>query len=186
MSRTLKNVIEEFVEEIMTSYNETNVQGISEIEHFLMGLQPDMRVPSDLSDGHHTFEELYQYRMVYNMHAAHGWLAAGVPVVKSWNHSDGEPCFGGGWFTVQAELPTGQVSNHYREKYWDLFRIPEVDRPPTYDDHDPEIVAERLRDAVVLAEEPREALELLESLRLDNSVTHDQYIQLFDAIKGAV
>lgn len=37
----------------------------------------------------------------------------------------------------------------------------------------------------LVVEEPREALELLESLRLDNRVTHEQYIQLFDAIKGA-
>lgn len=34
-------------------------------------------------------------------------------VHKSYRHADGELCFGGGWFIVMANLPTGQVSNHY-------------------------------------------------------------------------
>lgn len=97
------------------------------------------------SDGYHTFDELYEYRMLYNAHAARGWLAAGIPVVKSRFHSDGEPCFGGGWFIVTATLPTGQVSNHYREEHWDLFAVPAVDLPPEYDGHTPADAAKRLR-----------------------------------------
>lgn len=102
-----------------------------------------------VSDGYHTFSELYEYRMLYNAHAAHGWHAEGIPVVKSWHHSDGEPCFGGGWFIVVAILPTGQISNHYKSKYWGIFSIPEVDLPPEYDGHTPQIVAERLHKALV-------------------------------------
>ena len=101
----------------------------------------------DASDGYHTHNELYEYRMLYNAHAARGWLAAGIPVVKSWTHSDGEPCFGGGWFVVAATLPTGQVSNHYRAEYWDLFDAPE-DAPPEYDGHTPADAADRLRAAL--------------------------------------
>ena len=103
-------------------------------------------------DEYHTMRELYEYRMLYNAHAARGWLAAGIPVVKSWRHSDGEPCFGGGWFIVVATLPTGQVSNHYKAEYWSLFDVPEVELPPEYDGHTPQVVAERLRDAVAAAE----------------------------------
>ena len=98
----------------------------------------------EASDGYHTHRELYEYRMLYNAHAAHGWLAAGVPVVKSRRHSDGEPCFGGGWFIVVAELPTGQVSNHYRDEHWHLFEVPAVDLPPEYDGHTPADAADRL------------------------------------------
>ena len=47
-----------------------------------------------MSDEYHTMDELYEYRMLYNGHSARGWRAAGIPVVKSWRHSDGEPCFG--------------------------------------------------------------------------------------------
>lgn len=35
-------------------------------------------ISGSTSDGHHTFDELYDYRMLYNAHAAHGWLAAGI------------------------------------------------------------------------------------------------------------
>lgn len=102
----------------------------------------------DTSDGYHTFDELYTYRMLYNAHAARGWLAAGIPVVKSWRHSDGELCFGGGWFIVTAELPTGQVSNHYEARHWALFKVPEVERAPEWDGHTPGEAAQRLRDAL--------------------------------------
>lgn len=108
----------------------------------------DLIATGEASDGHHTHNELYDYRMLYNAHAVRGWLAMGLPVVKARNHSDGEPCFGGGWFIVVATLPTGQVSNHYRDEYWDLFAVPEVDLPPEYDGHSPAIAADRLRDAL--------------------------------------
>lgn len=102
----------------------------------------------DEGDEYHTMDELYEYRMLYNAHAAQGWLAATFPVVKSWWHSDGELCFGGGWFIVVAELPTGQVANHYKAEHWDLFDVPAVDLPPRYDGHTPDVAAERLRAAV--------------------------------------
>lgn len=95
-------------------------------------------------DEYHSMSELYDYRMLYNAHAAHGWLAAGILVVKSWRHSDGEECFGGGWFIVTAALPAGQVSNHYKAEHWDLFRVPEA-LSPAYDGHTPADAAERLR-----------------------------------------
>lgn len=99
-------------------------------------------------DEHHTMEELYRYRMLYNAHAARGWAAAGIPVVKSMNHHDGEPVFGAGWFIVTAQLPTGQVSNHYREEDWDLFAVPEVERPPEWDGHTPAQAEERLLESL--------------------------------------
>lgn len=107
-----------------------------------------MTATGTTSDGYHTFDELYRYRMLYNAHAARGWLAMGVPVVKSLRHSDGEECFGGGWFIVTATLPTGQVSNHYRLDHWDLFAVPEVDLPPEYDGHTPQQAADRLEVAL--------------------------------------
>lgn len=103
------------------------------------------KIDENTSDGYHTFKELYRYRMLYNA-AFFNLLAqdVAIPVVKSRRHSDGEECFGGGWFIVVAELPTGQVSNHYEEKYWDLFRIPAVERAPKWDGHTPNDAADRL------------------------------------------
>ena len=106
----------------------------------MMSDTPDMAG----GDEYHTLEELYEYRMLYNAHAAQGWLSAGVPVVKSWHHSDGEECFGGGWFIVTAQLPTGQVSNHYPAKDWELFDVPWVDVAPEWAGPTPPQAADRL------------------------------------------
>lgn len=95
-------------------------------------------------DEYHTMDELYEYRMLYNALAANTLAHLAV---KSWRHSDGELCFGGGWFVVYLNLPTGQVSNHYRAEHWGLFNVPEVDTAPEYDGHTPAEAAERLRAA---------------------------------------
>jgi hypothetical protein len=106
-----------------------------------------------VSDGFHTFEELYRYRLLYNAalfnewahrsrEAGSGW---GLTVHKSWRHHDGEVPFGDkGWFIVVATLPTGQISNHYEAKHWDLFQIPVRDRADEWDGHTPEQAADRL------------------------------------------
>jgi hypothetical protein len=102
-------------------------------------------IRGNYSDGYHTFNELYEFRKVYNAALFNEW--GNQPIInprwakednqpvkipkynvhKSWKHHDGELCFGGGWFIVVAVLPTGQISNHYEAKDWDLFKIPEVE-----------------------------------------------------------
>ena len=78
-----------------------------------------------MSDGYHTFAELYEFRKAYNAALFNEWAAANkYSVHKSWRHHDRELCFGGGWFIVAAMLPQGQISNHYEEKDWDLFCVP--------------------------------------------------------------
>lgn len=130
----------------------------------------DHQITGSTSDGHHTFDELYEYRILYNAHAAHGWTAAGIPVVKSWRHSDGQECFGGGWFIVTADLPTGQVANHYQATHWDLFNVPEAETAPEWDGHTPTEAADRLRDALLhrcrgMTEQTPMTQERLEAIR---------------------
>ena len=43
-----------------------------------------------------------------------------------------------------AVHPQGQVTNHYKEEWWDLFNIPSVERPSAYDGHTPQVAAARL------------------------------------------
>ena len=74
-----------------------------------------------------------------------GYWDVDYDVHKSKKHSDGEECFGGGWFVVMAELPTGQISNHYPMKDWDLFHIPEKEKANKWDGHTSQDVAERIR-----------------------------------------
>lgn len=121
-----------------------------------------------LSDGYHTFDELYEFRKVYNAALFNEWgktvLLLGhevdpsndreIPVYmpkydvhKSWKHYDGEPCFGGMWFIVSAMLPTGLISNHYHADDWDLFQIPELEKARyEFDGHTSQDVLQRLKD----------------------------------------
>jgi len=82
--------------------------------------------------------------MLYN--AAFFNLLPKEIVHKSKRHHDGEECFGGGWFIVMANLPTGQISNHYELKDWDLFQIPEKEVADEWDGHTPQEAAERLHE----------------------------------------
>lgn len=120
------------------------------------------KIDENTSDGYHTFKELYEFRLLYNAALFNEWaemakvVGAGklnFQVHKSWKHSDGELAFGGGWFVVSAQLPTGQITNHYEASNWGLFKIPERDKAAEWDGHTPQDVAKRLRE--YLAEEPQ-------------------------------
>lgn len=102
----------------------------------------------DFSDGYHTFNELYEYRMLYNAMIFNELAMQGFyDVHKSKLHHDGKAPFGNpDYFIVVAELPTGQISNHYRMKHWDLFQIPEKERSNEWDGHTPSDVANRIRE----------------------------------------
>ena len=108
----------------------------------ITSLQQEQVDMGEVSDGYHTFNELYYYRMLYN--AAFFNLLPKEWVHKSKRHHTGEECFGGGWFIVMANLPTGQISNHYELKDWDLFKVPEKEFADEWDGHTPQEAAERL------------------------------------------
>ena len=66
-------------------------------------------------------------------------------VHKSLRHHNGELCFGGDWFIVVAVLPSGQISNHYHIRDWDLFQIPEEEKAKyEFDGHTSQDVVERM------------------------------------------
>ncbi len=110
----------------------------------------------EYSDGYHTFNELYEFRKLYNAALFNWWVNKpefihGKPhinrfnVHKSLRHFNGDLCFGGGWFIVSAMLPTGQISNHYKVEDWDLFQVPETFKAQfEFDNHTSQDVLERL------------------------------------------
>lgn len=108
---------------------------------------PAFSPAGEMTDGYHTFDELYEYRLLYNA-AFFNELSKrdGNPckVIKSKLHSDGQKPFGGGWFIVMATLPTGQISNHYELKDWDKFKIPEMQKAYKWDGHTPKEASKRL------------------------------------------
>lgn len=101
---------------------------------------------SKLSDGYHTFEELYEFRKQYNAAVFNAWALANLyDVHKSERHYDGDLCFGGGWFVVVAMLPTGQITNHYKMEDWILFQVPSVEKAKyEFDGHTGQDVLSRL------------------------------------------
>ena len=129
-------------------YNsQKDFETIEFINEYIEKLEKDGYTTGKISDGHHTFEELYEFRMIYNAALFNLWAQLGIyKVHKSKKHNDGSPCFGGDWFIVVAELPSGQISNHYRLKDWSLFNIPARKKAMAYDGHTPRDVAKRIRD----------------------------------------
>ena len=100
----------------------------------------------NISDGYHTFNELYEYRKAYNACLFNEWFRANkYDVHKSLKHHEGDDCFGGGWFVVVAVTPFGQITNHYKMEDFDLFDIPEYETAKyPWDGHTPAEALERI------------------------------------------
>lgn len=88
----------------------------------------------EVSDGYHTFNQLYHQRAVLfativNQNKDKAW--------KSFKHSDGKYCFdsNGEWFIVGVDTPDGSYTYHYSKEYWDMFKCKELDCGKEWDGH---------------------------------------------------
>lgn len=94
----------------------------------------------NLSDGYHTFNELYHHRailfsVICNSMPDKAW--------KSKLHDTGDMF--DGMFIVGIETPEGQATYHYdREPYWDMFKIRELEKAPKWDGHTPQVAIDRI------------------------------------------
>lgn len=85
-----------------------------------------------ISDGYHTFDELYYHRMVLfsiicNTYKEYAW--------KSWLHDDGTMY--DDYFIVGVTTELGDYSYHYDKIYWDVFMVKELEKAPKWDGHKP-------------------------------------------------
>ena len=103
-----------------------------------------------LNEQQDLIEELYDFRLTYNALLFNEWAEnQKYEVYKSRRHSDGELCFDGEYFIVVANLPTGQVTNHYHIRHWDMFKINEYEKvKEDFDGHTPSDVIERLQQVI--------------------------------------
>jgi len=97
----------------------------------------------ELSDGYHTFNQLYHQRAVLfacivNQNKNKAW--------KSFKHSDGKYCFDsdGEWFIVGVDTPQGSYTYHYSKEYWDMFDCQELECGKEWDGHTEEDVTRLL------------------------------------------
>lgn len=86
-----------------------------------------------ISDGYHTFGELYYHRMVLfsiicNQNRDKAW--------KSKLHHDGTMF--DNFFIVGIDTLEGQYTYHYDLKFWDAYDVKELEKAPEYDGHKPE------------------------------------------------
>lgn len=102
---------------------------------------PTGQHPDDISDGYHTFRDLYDHRHALFMLLAtlHGgaW--------KSRLHSDGEPSYPGS-FVAGLTTSAGLVTYHMPDRLWDLCPWPERERSE-WDGHSSHDVVDRLMQA---------------------------------------
>ena len=92
-----------------------------------------------VSDGDHTFGELYHHRAILtaalcNAHPEMCW--------KSKRHHDGTMYHN--YFIVGIDTPYGQASYHYPMDYWDEFIIRELRHAPKWDKHTSAEAIERI------------------------------------------
>ena len=88
-----------------------------------------------ISDGSHTFDELYNHRMILfavicNTYKDKSW--------KSKLHSDGTMY--DDYFIVGIETEKGSYSYHYSIDSWDIFNVKELENAPEWDGHIPDDV----------------------------------------------
>ena len=85
---------------------------------------------SQVSDGYHTFEELYNHRMILfsiicNSYPYRAW--------KSKLHHDGTMY--DNYFIVGINTPEGDFTYHYHLDHWDKFQVKELPNAPEWDGH---------------------------------------------------
>jgi len=96
-----------------------------------------------VSDGYHTFDELYEHRCLLFLN-----LMAAKPEV-SWRarrHDDGSAIKG--YWVAGMRLPAGDVSYHVPDRMWKLLdrhAIQTLPKAPPWDGHTPADVLRRLR-----------------------------------------
>lgn len=89
----------------------------------------------EISDGYHTFNELYEHRVLLWINLVQLQHPDICYLVE--NHYEG-------WFLLGVETPVGQLSYHCPNKHLDLVEnIPR--RQPEFDGHTSEDVIERLK-----------------------------------------
>ena len=119
---------------------------------------------NEISDGYHTFGELYEHRITLFIALCNSLVnekrifqndrevecteeEAGIKDVwRSKKHSDGEPAFGGTWFVLGIGKEKGkQITYHLPIEKWEETNFAEdLNKAPEFDGHKAQDVLNRL------------------------------------------
>lgn len=99
------------------------------------------RYTGEISDGYHTFNELYDHRCLLFV-----WLMNlnQAAAFKTRKHADGSEF--PGWFVGIIRTEAGEISYHLPNLMWDMALVPEIEQHNTYDGSDADAVLKRLRE----------------------------------------
>lgn len=101
----------------------------------------------NISDGYHTFSELYDHRCLLFV-----WLMNIQPDAsfKTRKHKDGTQY--NGWFIGIINTPHGEISYHLPDKLWDACKVSEVEKHDSYDDSNHNDILQRLQKTIETTE----------------------------------
>lgn len=99
----------------------------------------------DVSDGYHTFGELYDHRIELYLALCHSLAARDFVIWRSKTHSDGSSCEG--WFVLGVGVEPGkQITYHLPMSRWDDAAFANWGGPvPGFDGHSSADVLARLK-----------------------------------------
>lgn len=102
-------------------------------------LEIEVKNIGEISDGYHTFNELYSHRIMLFLK-----LVNTLPDIswKSNKHADGEEYKD--WFIAGMETPEGMITYHLPRKYWGKCQVKELENAPEWDGHTSNDVLHRL------------------------------------------
>lgn len=93
-----------------------------------------------VSDGYHTYDELYHHRAMLFASLCHAYPSL---FWKSKKHDDGTMY--AGMFIVGMNTRSGQATYHYDvDPYWHFFDCKELDKAPVFDGHTPDDAIRRI------------------------------------------
>jgi hypothetical protein len=107
---------------------------------------------SKVSDGYHTFGELYQHRFL--LFCGMAYLAIRMPFEGTlycwkskthWIYGELQPVWDG-WFVAGIEIGGKMITYHLPLEYWDLFDGIEREQAPPHDGHTSQDVIDRLKE----------------------------------------
>lgn len=105
---------------------------------------------NNVSDGYHTFGELYEHRnlLFLNLAVANPGIA-----FKTWLNHKKEAWKG--WFILGINTEEGEITYHLPEEYWIAAEVREIEYNSGYDGHTSNDVCDRLSRFAVRQVESR-------------------------------
>lgn len=97
----------------------------------------------DISDGYHTFGDLYAHRMTLFCVICNSYPELSWKSKRHFNEKD-DPMFEGS-FIAGVSTKLGDAIYHIKLDYWDEFNIPEIENAPVFDGHKSDEDLERLK-----------------------------------------